>query len=303
MEGKTALVLSGGGAKGSFQVGALQVLREKGYEFEAISGVSVGSLNGSMLATGQFDAMVDVWEGIDASQVLRKNSLLKVARQFLFYKMGISDPPVSMNDNAPLRNLMKNHLMGKKAKVPFHFGYVKLESGEYVNAVIRRTGDHRVDEADIDRVLSSTAIPVMFNPTMIGGMMCVDGGVRNISPISEVLPYEPDRVIIIPTEPVKGPKENQESPDIINIAFRTINILLDEIFQEDISRFLSLNELVRQAESQDAVLKKSNGSRYKYIEPVIIDPKEPLGSALNFENDRMHELMEIGRQRALEVLE
>lgn len=301
MEGKTALVLSGGGAKGAFQVGVLQVLKEKGYNFDYISGISVGSLNGAMLSTDQFDELVQVWKNMTPSDVLIKHSLLKIAREFLFYKMGIGKPPVSVYDNKPLRNLIRKYLIGKRASLPFHFGYVKLETGEYVNAIIRHTNNHEINEADIDRVLASTAIPVMINPTYIGEWTCVDGGIRDNSPIKHLLPYEPDRMIIIPTKPVGGPIEPEESEDILQIAFRTINIMLDEIFEEDISRFLMINELVKQAEEQNVVLKKSNGGRYKYIEPLIVAPKKSIGDALDFDNDRLNELIQIGRERAEEL--
>ncbi len=60
-EERTALVLPGGGAKGAFQAGVLQVLREQGFTYDVISGISVGSLNGAMLATDQFDTMIEVW--------------------------------------------------------------------------------------------------------------------------------------------------------------------------------------------------------------------------------------------------
>jgi len=300
---KTALVLSGGGAKGAFQIGALNVLRDEGFNYDAISGVSVGALNGAMLATDQFEKLVSIWEKITPEKVVREHSLFKIARQYLAYKIGIGRPPVSKYDNGPLHRLMREHLLGKRAKLPFHFGYVILETGRYVNAVIQWNGNHKIDEGDINRVLASTAIPAIFNPSSIGDKQGVDGGVRNISPIADVLPYNPDRMIIIPTEPVGEEKEHEETRDIISIAFRAINIMLDEIFNEDIDRFLTINSLVKQAEDKDLVLKKDNGTPYKYIEPVIIAPEKSLGSSLNFENRNVRRMMEIGAQRAREVLD
>ena len=47
---KIALILSGGGARGAFQVGAETYARDvKGYHWDIIAGVSVGALNGAML--------------------------------------------------------------------------------------------------------------------------------------------------------------------------------------------------------------------------------------------------------------
>lgn len=299
---KTGLVLSGGGAKGAFQVGALKVLREAGYTYDAISGVSVGTLNGSMLASGQFEKMVNLWEQLTPSKVRSRNSLLTIGRQYVTYKIGIGKPPTSLFNNNPLRRLVLENLLGKESTIPFHFGYVKLDSGQYIKAVIR-WNDHNIDEQDVDRIMASTAIPVIFNPSEIGGSLSVDGGLRNISPIADILPYDPDRLILIPTEPIGREKEQDDAKDIIQIAVRAINIMLDEIFHEDIDRFLTVNRLVQQAEEQGATLTKSNGSAYKFIEPIIIAPDENLGSALNFENSNLRANMEKGERKAREVLQ
>lgn len=48
---KVGLVLSGGGAKGAYQVGVLKALAELGTEVHAVSGASIGSLNGAILAS------------------------------------------------------------------------------------------------------------------------------------------------------------------------------------------------------------------------------------------------------------
>ncbi|WP_410481585.1 patatin-like phospholipase family protein [Pseudomonas plecoglossicida] len=48
---KVGLVLSGGGAKGAYQVGVLKALRELGVRIDAVSGASIGALNGGILAS------------------------------------------------------------------------------------------------------------------------------------------------------------------------------------------------------------------------------------------------------------
>ncbi|MDZ7692513.1 MAG: patatin-like phospholipase family protein [Balneolaceae bacterium] len=299
----TALVLSGGGAKCAFQAGALEVLNEAGFKYNAISGVSGGALNGAMIATGQLDELLKVWHGITPDKVLRKQSLVALARRSLFYKLGWGDPPVSRYRNDPLLELIEEQLLGKQVMLPYHFGYVKLESGTYVKATVRQTEEHNIDQADVQRILASTAIPVYFNPVYIGDDTCVDGGLRNISPIKQVLPYQPDRLVIIPTEPFGESPEHEEVRDILEIAFRSITIMLDEIFEEDLDRFLTINRLVQQAEAEDLTLTKTDGTFYKYIEPLMIDPEEQLGDPLDFSNQRVQDLIKLGRQRARKVLE
>jgi NTE family protein len=299
---RTALVLPGGGAKGAFQAGVLQILREQGFTYDVISGISVGSLNGAMLATDQFDTMIEAWKHLTPKQVHRKKTLLGLARRYLQYKIGLGKPPVSKYDNGPLHNLLREHLLNKPTVVAFTFGFVKLETGRYIRASIPHQESHTINEQDIRRILASTAIPVVFNPVSIGDYQCVDGGLRDISPIREVLPYNPHRAIIIPTKPIDGNPRPVQSRDIIDIAFRSIDIMMDEIFYEDIARFLTINHLVRQADDEGVELRHRTGRIYRHVHPLIIAPKEPLGDAMDFSNDNVRRLMQVGRDRAREVL-
>lgn len=70
---KTALVLSGGGFKGAFQVGALAYLKENwtkiiphkpNMHFDIIAGVSVGSLNGLLIAQDKFGELIELWDKV-----------------------------------------------------------------------------------------------------------------------------------------------------------------------------------------------------------------------------------------------
>jgi len=75
---KYALVLSGGGFKGTFQVGALQYLMENGIrhndgtvvmnpKFDFVAGVSVGALNGSFVAMDDFEGLKKLWNDVKSN--------------------------------------------------------------------------------------------------------------------------------------------------------------------------------------------------------------------------------------------
>jgi len=70
---KVALVLSGGGFKGAFQLGALKYLKENwgkfdtgtdNMKFDIVAGVSVGSLNGLLIALDKFDELETLWDNV-----------------------------------------------------------------------------------------------------------------------------------------------------------------------------------------------------------------------------------------------
>ena len=48
--GRIALVLQGGGALGAYQAGVYQALQEAGLEPDWVSGVSIGAINGAIIA-------------------------------------------------------------------------------------------------------------------------------------------------------------------------------------------------------------------------------------------------------------
>ena len=59
---KYGLVLAGGGAKGAYQIGAWKALVDMGITFDAIAGTSIGSINGALIAAGDFEKAHEISE-------------------------------------------------------------------------------------------------------------------------------------------------------------------------------------------------------------------------------------------------
>ena len=72
-----ALVLAGGGAKGSYQVGVWQALQELGWTPDIITGASVGALNGCLFTMGKSKEAEDLWRGLEIHDVLEVPASLK----------------------------------------------------------------------------------------------------------------------------------------------------------------------------------------------------------------------------------
>ena len=69
--GKKAVVLSGGGAKGGYQIGVWKVLRQMGFTPDIVVGTSVGALNGALMTLDNFDAALDIWENMSMDSVFQ----------------------------------------------------------------------------------------------------------------------------------------------------------------------------------------------------------------------------------------
>lgn len=234
---KLILVLSGGGAKGAFQVGVLKYLYEHGLffgeehvpgdeiQFDHIAGISVGSLNGVMIAMDEFQKLEELWiktvaghpeeiwtsDFVDENFKIKEQGIMKFLpklnlgkvigvllskkkkRQFFrqFFQSLLAIKSLASND--PLRKKLDQLLDLKKIKNTIvRVGYVSLKSGEYHS---QRHDDFVGDNEDFRKaVLASTAMPVIWSPvksievakTNEKQAQLVDGGLRNVSPLGDI---------------------------------------------------------------------------------------------------------------------
>ena len=65
-----AIALEGGGAKGGYEIGVWQALEEAGVRYAAVSGTSVGALNGALMAMRDFPKAVEAWSNIRMSSIV-----------------------------------------------------------------------------------------------------------------------------------------------------------------------------------------------------------------------------------------
>ena len=72
---KIGLVLSGGGAKGAYQVGVMQALEELGLasSVSSISGASIGSLNACLFLQYPITDIIYIWKNLKWDYVLHLN--------------------------------------------------------------------------------------------------------------------------------------------------------------------------------------------------------------------------------------
>ncbi len=291
MPKKTALVLSGGGAKGAFQVGAERYAREqKDYRWDIIAGVSVGALNGVMLAMEKFQELQDTWNTISNDKVYTGGfNLVSVIKLLLGAK--------SFYGNQPLRRLLAEQLEPERIKADLRIGAVSLINGEY-----KLFGKDSPNLAAA--LLASTAIPVIWEPVDVSPdyRAMVDGGVRNISPIGDVLDTDPDEIVILNCSPLAAEPLKNNLEDVVKIGLRALDIAMNELFVSDMREFQRINDLVQQAAAQGVTLYKPNGKPYRYFPCQIIEPDQPLTDTLDFSQPSVQRSIQIGQEKARQVL-
>ena len=244
----------------------------------------------TMLAMGKYQRLENLWQNISNDQVytgkLNIWALIKIA-------FGAK----SVYSNKPLKQLLHREYEPDKFEADLRVGAVSLQSGEYITF---RPADPGFESA----VLASTAIPVVWEPIYVSPEYpdMVDGGVRNVSPLGDVLDTDPDEVVVINCSPQAAPVLNRPLGNALDIGIHALDLALNEIFITDLREFKRINRSVKEAEDQGAVLTKSNGKPYKYYDCKVIQPDEFLGDTMDFSTRAILMRMDAGWEKARQVL-
>ena len=201
------LVLEGGGAKGSFHVGALKALFERGYVFNGVAGTSIGAINGALLAQGDVDALYELWYSatpsllfdFDENMVNRilENDLDKNVYKYIFQtaKALFSTKGVSMDKARELLDRLIDEDKLRKSNVDFCL--VTVAKGEEWLPMEMFKKDIPLGEIK-DYILTSAYLPI-FNRAKVGGKMFVDGGMYDNCPVNPLVNKGYDEIIAIRT--------------------------------------------------------------------------------------------------------
>lgn len=318
---KKALVLSGGGAKGAFQVGALEVLLDHPHyrHFDVICGISVGALNGTMLAMGKFDALMSVWEqvkdhpekvyGGKVGKHGEIKALSAVWQAILRFKQK------SILDLEPLRRLMDSLIqLDEDGKVPIEdevelqIGAVSLLTG-LLEAFNPRTTD---GQSFKQAVLASATMPIIWPPVQIIAQgpdaVWIDGGVRDTSPIRFALGEGVDEIVVVnctPEDKPLPPREAGQIKHILDVFKRSlVDIAMNEVFLCDLSTFREINELIDLLNQQHpgTRIMRKDGRPYRKIDSLIIEPDHHLPDVLDFTGEAIGGSWAHGRDRARAAL-
>jgi len=281
-----ALILSGGGSKGSYQAGAISYLMgEKGLRYEAFCGVSVGALNCAQMAQYKnrkakegIEALLSFWNEISTDQVYKNWFLGKIS--------ALWKPSVYNSD--PLRKYISKRFDPERVRDSgklLRVGAVSMDSGEY--KVFSEKEEHL-----LDGILASAAYPVMFMTVPIEGIHWSDGGIRNVTPLGaafELGATEADVIMCTPPDKVWKPLDK---PNALDNLGRMMDIMLEEIIETDLKLALAYNELARHG--------LIPGKHYMKIR--VIRPETSLpGSSLNFD-DHIQEKIERGIEDAKKIV-
>ena len=203
---RKALVLAGGGARGSYQVGVWRALSELGWKPDLITGTSVGSLNGAMFALDLYETARAMWLTIRSQDVMElpeQDADLSELHRFLREVVRQGGMDVTPLEEIVERVLDEDALRAS----PIDFGLVTVEQ--------RGLRPCELPLKDIPRgkvkdyLLASAACFPALRAHSIDGVNYLDGGYRDNMPTALAQKMGADELLCVDLEGVGITRPNR----------------------------------------------------------------------------------------------
>ncbi|MBC7371214.1 MAG: patatin-like phospholipase family protein [Bdellovibrionaceae bacterium] len=314
------LVLTGGGARAAYQVGALKAIAEitafdknpfriiSGYSAGAINGTWLGSRSESFLAATQ--GMWHEWSKITSKRIFNTkapNVFIIALRWIRDRVMGGMQGRHAINyllDTTPLSKFIRTridfdsleehiksgqiHAVSVTAanyntghSVTFFSSREEIENWETLNRISHRT------KISADHVLASSAIPVFFPPVKIEEAHYGDGMVRLNTPLSAAVRLGADKLLVIG---IRGPSSTSK-PAVANsdvtlgeIAGTVLNGLFFDSLDADIARLERINRAMSSITEEERILQPDH---LRFIPLLNLRPTQEVGDMSGDELNRL----------------
>lgn len=275
---KVAIILSGGGARGAYEVGVLSYvlddfakIRRKPPKIDILCGTSIGAINACYLAahlaepTFGVRRLVNLWTEINIDDVLGFG--MKQALGLPRVLMGGGGDAVGLFDVTPMARLIEHEIPWRAIARTLRHGHLsalsvsatEVSSGRTV--VFMQTGPDgtlptRAPPRTVIRgtligplhALASAAIPILFPPVRIGSELFFDGGIRQNTPISPALRLGATHVFAVGlSREVRGLQSGGEHAAVPGAALvlgKILNALLLDHVTHDLEVLTRVNQLL-----------------------------------------------------------
>ena len=272
---KIGLLLEGGGMRGLYTAGVLDIFMEKGIHIDEIIGVSAGALFGINYKSNQMGRIVRY----NKKYAKNKNymgmySLLTTGNimneEFCFNKI--------VNELDPI-----DYETYKDSKVEFYAVVTNIETGkaEYIKI------DDLKDKDNLEYLRASGSMPFVSKPVNIQNKKYLDGGIADSIPIDKMMHMDYDKVIVILTRPkeYRKKKSNQVFPKLYYRKYPKFAEAINHRYQMYNKEIDKVSDLEK--EGKIFVIRPSKLVKIKRIEK---------------NEHRMQEMYDLGREDTLKVI-
>lgn len=197
---KTALVLSGGGSRGAYEVGVWRALRELGERFSIVTGTSVGAINAAVVTQGSEELAEHLWRELETSRVFdvdldetlpARQKLLSAVK--LFGKAAMAQGGAGTE---ALSALLRTYINEESIRASsIDMGVVTVQLDTMKPCYIWK--DQMPQGLLVDYLIASSSLFPAIKPHEIGGVKYIDGGYADNLPIRMAIDRGASRVIAV----------------------------------------------------------------------------------------------------------
>ena len=306
---KIGLVLTGGGARAAFQVGALRAVSdiiyesERGNPYQIITGTSAGAINATVLAAYArsprlgVKSLQRVWKSFHVEQIFRSDFFGVMRNTGRWVRSAFSNDyhrkhQLGLLNNTPLKALLNRVIHYGNIQEAIDSGHLHAlsitasgySSGQSISFFqgrpelkgwrrYRRCGTR--SEINRDHLLASSAIPLVFPAIKINREFFGDGSVRFLAPISPAIHLGADKVLVIGVDPIQEEVERSKStqyPSVADIAGHVLDSVFIDSLDSDIERIQRINKTIKLIPQAVRELQ----SNLRPIETFTISPSKDL---------------------------
>lgn len=288
-----ALVLSGGGARGAYQAGALRALYElcrevKNFDlFRNIVGVSAGAINATYIASEAdnldraTEKMCMMWRNLSTPDVFRTDTVTVGRTAWRMVRAvtlgGFSDKlrpnKLGLLNVDPLRDLLARNIPFEKIPEQIATGILNslcISATDYSTSLnvtflmgnenlkgwkrVQRMGIR--ENIGVDHVMGSASIPIFFPPWKIGNRHFGDGCLRNSAPLSPARKVGASKILVIGVRKPSNPTlddSNIVKPTLGRVLSVVINAIFMDAVESDIERVRIINESLKMISGDSAL--------------------------------------------------
>lgn len=190
-----AIVLSGGGSKGAYQIGVWKALRRLNIKYDIVTGTSVGALNGAFMVQKTYGKALSTWNNISMDKIFGKE--INTNSNIELYKVYIKEFIESNGiDPKGLEEIIKNCLNKNKFyNSKINYGLVTFNLKKKKPLILKKE-DIPKDKLEDYLIASASCYPA-FKPKEIDDTKYIDGGYYDNTPINLAIELGADEAIVV----------------------------------------------------------------------------------------------------------
>lgn len=197
---KRAIVLSGGGGKGGYQIGFWKAIRKLGIKYDIVTGTSIGALNGAFMVQGNYYDALRLWINMDYSKAFKggmdNNNFSSVKGKKYIIKKYATSALLGGIEPDELEKVIKNNLrvdLFYSNNIDYGLVTVKFPSMKPVMLTKKEIKKEKL----ADYLLASASCFPAFKMKEIDNENYIDGGYYDNMPIELALKMGAEEILAV----------------------------------------------------------------------------------------------------------